>query len=322
VLAGSSFLTAVRLAAWLALSIIGWLDILRVELPRPLLISAVLTACPFALAGLITTLVSIWRGPALVPFPVDDAVLCMGEDSEPVRAYARVKGTIGGAGHVYPIRLVYPALTWGAVLLIGAKVAIGEPLDLLGPWLLAIAVASAMGAWLFPSRPYWYREVMGGGALVSPSEAVGALIMREKGEDAPGVAAVHSAGQPLPILRQYGADVASTFEERFTSRLPRYAVHRVLTVTHGGQDFEVATINISERGLAVRWPVEVPVLDERVVVKLANDSRSCGFDAVICWHRPGSNRDRCVGLELSADEHARRAWREFLDVAVGGAVSA
>jgi hypothetical protein len=258
----------------------------------------------------------------LIAFPADDAVLCSGEESEPVRAYAQVRGSIGGAGHVHPPRLAYPALTWAALLLTGAKTATGDLLEILGPWPLVLASVWAVWAFLFPARPYWYREVMGGGALVSPPEALGALIMRELGEDGAGVAAVHSTGQPLPILRQHGTAVATGSQAKVTRRWPRYAVKQKLTVNHGGRDFEVATINVSESGLAVHWPVEIPFLGELVVVKLADGSGSRRLDAVICWHRNGTERNCAVGLELRPDDHARRAWQKFLELTVDRVVTA
>jgi hypothetical protein len=37
-------------------------------------------------------------------------------------------------------------------------------------------------AWLFPSRPYWYREVTGGGVLVTPLCAAALVAARANGD--------------------------------------------------------------------------------------------------------------------------------------------
>jgi hypothetical protein len=62
-------------------------------------------AVPAATAAALQRLAYLWRGPSIVSFSRMDAVRCGVSDAEEIRAAAQVRGTLGGAGHVYRARL-------------------------------------------------------------------------------------------------------------------------------------------------------------------------------------------------------------------------
>jgi hypothetical protein len=308
----------VRLLAWVSLAAAGAADALGLELPGLVASALLVLPVPVALMAIATTFSSAWRGPRIVEFSPDEATLCTGEDSEPVRAYAQLRGTMGGAGHVFPGRVALPALAWVAVLVAGVQLLAGDGRGLAGPWPVVLAIAFALGAWMFPSRPYWYREVSGGGALVWPPEALGALLARESAEDARGVAAVHATGLADPLLRA-AAPAAPARPSKETRRSPRFELDRTLVVSQGARRFEVALVNVSEEGLAVRWPSEIPVSGDDVVVELVQAGEEGGPRALVAevrWERERPEQGRAVGLELRGDPKAEEAWREVVKGAV------
>ena len=301
-LSGTGLSAATRLAAWIVLIGVGFGGGTS---PRGLALVAVALAAPFAFFAFVGTIVSIWRGPPIVEFAPEEGVRCGEQASEPVRAYAQLRGTIGGAGHVHPVRLAFPAISWAAALVVGVR-GISPALEAATPSPLTLAVAAAIGAWLFPSRPYWYREVMGGGAVVTPPEALAELTARELSEDAPGIAAVHEAGRAVPILREH---------HPHAERAPRYEVQRRLVVEQDGSELEVATLNVSDGGLAVRWPGALPVVGDDLVVKLEDGSFPRALEAVVCWHRADAAAEPTVGIRVRAEGLAARAWRKLVDAA-------
>lgn len=300
-LAGTSLSAAAKAAAWIVLIGIGVAG--GEAAPRPWELAAVAIAAPVALFAFVGTVLSIWRGPPVVEFAPEDGVRCGEQESEPVRAYAQLRGTIGGAGHVHPARLAFPAISWAAAIVAGVY-GISPALAEVSPTPVVLAVAAAVGAWVFPSRPYWYREVMGGGALVTPPEAVRELAAREMQEDAPGIAAVHETGRAVPILREHAAHA---------ERAPRYPLERRLLIERGGSAVEVATLNVSAGGLAVRWPGDLPGVGDDVVLRIEDRPFTRGVDAVVCWSHPSASPERTVGIRLRAEGAAARAWRELVE---------
>lgn len=300
-LAGTSLSAAAKAAAWIVLIGIGTTE--GGATPRTWAFVAVGVAGSVALLAFVGTVVSIWRGPPVVEFAPEDGVRCDEQQSEPVRAYAQLRGTIGGAGHVHPARLAFPAISWAAALVAGLH-GISPALAEVSPSPVVLAVAAAVGAWVFPARPYWYREVMGGGALVTPPDAVPELTARELEEDAPGIAAVHETGRAVPSLREHPAP---------TERAPRYGVQRRLVIERAGSEVEVATVNVSGGGLAVRWPGDLPGVGDDVVVKLENQPFAHAVEAVVCWRHASASPERTVGIKLRAKGHAERAWRELVE---------
>jgi hypothetical protein len=329
VLAGSSPVAAARLVAWLALVALG---VLGGGAPGGYVTVATAAAATVAALAVGGTVSSMWRGPPVVAFAPEDSLWCGEEESEPVRAYAQLRGMIGGAGHVYPRRLVFPLLAWSAALVAGARPLFWPDLEVLGTLPAAVAMGSAFATWLFPARPYWYREVMGGGAMVSPPEAVAALVARERCEPYRTLAAIHETGRADPLLRTPRAPepvVPATREVYIDSsghlragdalgvpeRPQRYALDRKIVVEQDGVEIEVATVNVSSGGLAVRWPGELPVIGTDLVVRLAEDD--CELEAVVCWKRVSGGREKTVGLKLEGNGTARARWREVVARAAG-----
>ncbi len=107
-----------------------------------------------------------------------DALRCGPADAAAVRAGAQLQGTMGGAGHLHRTRLGFPIVAWTAVLAAGAQAVAPTSFDRAGPWLLVVASVALFGGWMFPARPYWYREMTGGGVAVMPPDAVGVLTGR------------------------------------------------------------------------------------------------------------------------------------------------
>lgn len=110
---------------------------------------------------------SVWRGPALRPFPHDDAVCCSPSQAAVVRAAAQLRGTLGGAGHVHPRRLALPAFGWLAAAAFALE-AVFDPMD---PAMLLWA-GGALALWsaaaMLPARPFFYREAVGGRLVIHP----------------------------------------------------------------------------------------------------------------------------------------------------------
>jgi hypothetical protein len=161
---------AATLASWLALVAVGALRFAGFAIPPELRIACVAVAGPIALLALVRTVCAVWRGPRVIAFERGDAVLCGPPEAEAIRDAAQLRGTMGGAGHVYAGRLVFPVVAWSGALLEGLE-NLSPAFHFAGPWPFVVAIFAAIAGWVFPSRPYWYREVTGGGVVVSPPEA-------------------------------------------------------------------------------------------------------------------------------------------------------
>lgn len=326
VLSGSSLTAVARVVGWLVLVGIG-----AFGRSVPLGTYVVATVAAAMLVGglsLAATFTAMWRGPPVITFAPSDSLLCGAEDSEPVRAYAQLRGTIGGAGHVQPRRLVLPLVAWGAALLAGARALWWPDLEALGAIPAALAVSGAFASWLFPATPYWYREVMGGGAIVSPPEAVAALVVRERQENGAALAAIRAQGRADPLLctpapraltpatpagaARPRAEGAAGEHAGPRARPPRYAVEQRIIVQQDGVELEVATVNVSEGGLAVHWPGELPVVGDDVVVKVEDGYFLRELEAEVRWNGGAPEADRMVGLRVAVDGRARRAWERLV----------
>ena len=119
---GASTGTALAaVAAWLALATVGGLSARGVAVPLPAAAACSLLAGPVALAGLIEAVTSFWRGPAIVPFARDEAVSCTTAEATFVRAAARLRGTMGGAGHLTPAASPSRPFAWAAPPIVGRR---------------------------------------------------------------------------------------------------------------------------------------------------------------------------------------------------------
>lgn len=200
---GGSTRTAVGASlAWLALVVVGLVHVAGADAPRGIELAGALVAAPVAMVGAIQSIAAIWRGPTIVSFGRDDAVPCTAGEAAFVRASAQLRGLMGGAGHLYPRRLVLPSLAWLAAAVVGL-LCLDHQLELVAaPWGVALALAAAVLAFVFPPRPYFYRDTTGGGALLAPASAAYRLKHRAELAEARGrgedVASTTPAPTPAP----------------------------------------------------------------------------------------------------------------------------
>lgn len=181
-LAGSGLAAFVRVAAWIVLVGSSGASAAGLTLPCGPVALAIALAAPIALFALGATLTSAWRGPPIISLVPEQAARCGPGDARLLRESAQLRGPMGGTGFVHRRRLVFPAAAWAAALLAGADGVAGCAFTPPGPWVFFLAVAAVVAAWLWPSRPYWYLEVDGGGALVTPPEAVAAINAARRGD--------------------------------------------------------------------------------------------------------------------------------------------
>jgi Tfp pilus assembly protein PilZ len=102
----------------------------------------------------------------------------------------------------------------------------------------------------------------------------------------------------------------------FKERAPRYAVERKLVVDRGGEVLEVSTTNVSVGGLAVRWPGQLPLVGDELVVKLKDGFFTRRLAAIVCWNQPGAQAERAIGLKVLAEGNAGKAWKVLVDAVV------
>jgi Tfp pilus assembly protein PilZ len=95
----------------------------------------------------------------------------------------------------------------------------------------------------------------------------------------------------------------------FRERTARYAVERRVTVEHASVPFETSTLNVSEGGCAVRWPGQLPLVGDVVLLRLGDGIFGSTARAVVCWNQPGGATERSVGLRVIAEGWGGRAWR-------------
>jgi hypothetical protein len=181
---------AATLTSWLALVTVGGLTAAGFEIAPAARLACMAVAGPVALAAAARVACAAWRGPPVVAFERAEAAPCGPSDAETIRAAAQLRGTMGGAGYVHASRLLFPALAWLAALASAAELVSPRALAAFGAWPCAIAISATTVALLFPARPFWYREITGGGVLVSPPAAAAILTRRPSEEDA----AAHVAG--------------------------------------------------------------------------------------------------------------------------------
>jgi hypothetical protein len=159
------------IVAWLALVTVAGLRAVEIDVPHLAVVAAALLGGPIAIVAALQVIGSIWRGPAIRRFSRNESVHCGAEYAAVVRQGAQLRGTMGGAGHLHPRRLVFPAVAWGAAAFAGVEILAHPTAPAGAVWAAIVAVAAVAGAFLFPAKPYYYREATGGGVVVSPPEA-------------------------------------------------------------------------------------------------------------------------------------------------------
>jgi hypothetical protein len=176
-------LVAATVASWLVLVTIAGLRLAGFAISPPMQLACGAVAAPIAAACAVAAVFAISRGPRIIAFERGDAVTCKPAQAQAVRDAAQLRGTMGGAGHVYPARLAFPVAAWVGAAISGTEVVSTGILRVAGPWPLAVALSAAFAALLFPARPFWYRVVTGGGVLVTPPTAAALLVARSLDED-------------------------------------------------------------------------------------------------------------------------------------------
>jgi Tfp pilus assembly protein PilZ len=101
----------------------------------------------------------------------------------------------------------------------------------------------------------------------------------------------------------------------FKERAPRYQVERTLAVERGKRAFEITTLNVSDGGLAARWPGPLPLVGDALTVRLKDGLFGSGLEAIVCWNQPGAERERTVGLKVQLEGRGGRAWRRLVEAA-------
>jgi hypothetical protein len=109
----------------------------------------------------------------------------------------------------------------------------------------------------------------------------------------------------------------------FKDRDPRFTHERRLAIEHGGAAVDAVTLNVSEGGCSVRWPGQLPLVGDEVLIKLGAGLFAATARAIVCWNSPGVTSDRSVGLRIAPSGRGARAWRSLVaKVAKSGARAA
>ncbi len=196
-----SKLTAIAVAALCALGAMIALGAAGRPVAPGFVHASAAIALPLALVAAFRTMASAWRGPVLVQFRREAAIECDPVESEEVRAAAQLRGTLGGAGHVHPCRLVFPVLGWMAAAAV-AVWALREP-DLALRWPVSGLVLALVATVAFPSVPFWYREASGGVVLLHPRAAFEGLIRRSRSREG-------AAASASPVQAGWGTSPTAT----------------------------------------------------------------------------------------------------------------
>lgn len=173
---------AVAGGAWVALQVLSTLREAGAGVPAPSLAAASVLAAVLAIAAAARTASWAWRGPRIVPLPLEDVAVCSPAEAEEVRAAAQLRGTLGGAGHVHRARLAFRVAGWGSAA--GAALAVPEALDV-APW-VGLLCASLAAAVLLPAKAFFYREATGGRVVIHPATARDELLRARGHPVAPG----------------------------------------------------------------------------------------------------------------------------------------
>jgi hypothetical protein len=110
----------------------------------------------------------------------------------------------------------------------------------------------------------------------------------------------------------------------FRDRAARFSAERRFVLVHQGSPVDATTLNLSEGGLALRWPGPLPAVGDLVGIRLG---QGLFFPpvarAVVCWTQPGGSVERSVGLRVIPEGRAVRAWRSLVaEIARSGAAAA
>lgn len=197
---GVTSFTAAAIGACAALAALEVGQAFGVAMPRASVVAAASTAAVLAATVALRHVAFVWRGPVIVSFRRREGMLCDAREAEAVRAAAQLRGTLGGAGHLFPRRLLVSALGWGAASVQALALLLPERSAGTFAPLVAVLVLGGLAV-LFPAVPFYYREAAGGCVVAFPSEACMRLL------DA-------SALEPAPVPVELGVGAASRAGER------------------------------------------------------------------------------------------------------------
>ncbi len=106
----------------------------------------------------------------------------------------------------------------------------------------------------------------------------------------------------------------------FRERSPRYAAERPFSVTHGKEQLDTTTLNVSEGGASLRWSGPLPLVGDLVSFKLGGGLFAPTARAVVCWNQPGGTVERSVGVRVIGEGRSGKAWRALVtEIIQGGA---
>jgi hypothetical protein len=184
VLGGTTATVVGASLVWLTLALAGLFRGMGADLPHELEVICAAVAAPVALAFAIHTVAGTWRGPVIETFAPIDSDPCSPDEAAYVRLVAQLRGTMGGAGYLYPWRLLLPTASWIAVAVQGAALIASDLGASAYAALMLVAIGAATSALVFPARPYYYREATGGTIILSPPSVARRLKRRAAAENA------------------------------------------------------------------------------------------------------------------------------------------
>lgn len=168
---GTTKLAAATFGAWMVLFAVIGARAAGVPLPQATVIAAASVALATSVALAFQIVTHAWRGPVVVDFRRDEAVLCGPAEAEVVRSAALLRGTMGGAGYVRRARLAFSATASVSAAIAAGWTVLDPTLVSVPAWPFAVLALLAGAAVVFPARPFYYREAKEGFLLLHPEDA-------------------------------------------------------------------------------------------------------------------------------------------------------
>jgi hypothetical protein len=153
---------------WLVLTLAALVRAAGGSIPHSLELACAAVAAPVAIVAAGHTIAAYWRGPTIVSFAPVHSEVCTPDEAAYVRLASQLRGTMGGAGFLHPLRLFLPAVAWTAAAAEGVALAASGIHSTVFAALSLVGVGASAAAILFPARAYFYREATGGTAILSP----------------------------------------------------------------------------------------------------------------------------------------------------------
>lgn len=168
---GTTKLTAATFGAWFVLLGLVGARAVGAPLPPEAVVAGAAIALATAVAVAVQTVTQAWRGPVVVDFRREEAVLCGPAEAAVVRAAALLRGTMGGAGYVCRTRIAFPAIASVAAAVIAGSALLDPTHTAVPVWPFVVLALSAGASAVLPARPFYYREANGGALLLHPADA-------------------------------------------------------------------------------------------------------------------------------------------------------